>query len=226
MASKCASCGYSDQRIERPSLIVCEGQADSAFVRKLIKARSIPDVFQVHATQDLADGGLDGLGDYLDVALGGFRVTPRSLVLVFDSEDKPDSRFDAICSILESRGLPKPNRPMEIVRGESLALAVSLLPQADRPGNLETFILGALEDKYRDVLDCIDENLACAGLELQLGKRDKARLTCLIASIAIKGKPDLTLKPWLEKSFCPLDFNHPSFNELAGLLFDDRLHFS
>ncbi|MEJ8573807.1 DUF3226 domain-containing protein [Microbaculum marinum] len=86
--------------IEKGKLILCEGNADEAFLRAIIRKRNLGDV-SIRNTSDPDQtkvGGISRFGD-LFLAITTFRgfENVTDILVVCDSDDDPEGNFNSIC---------------------------------------------------------------------------------------------------------------------------------
>jgi hypothetical protein len=213
-------------------LILCEGIEDAAFLRALIRNRSL-GAFDVRAVEDV--GGSSGIGGFAKALTATVTQTGfpniRSLVLAADSDQQHGKAFSGICA-----QIAKANRDQNVsglfsipntsyrISGGNPRVIILLLPAESTNGALETLLLRALTGKpqYNEALACIEEFVDCAGIlhganRWHYSKLDKVRLHALI-SVTNKKNPALGLgKLWAQySSFISLE--DPAFDDIATSL--------
>jgi hypothetical protein len=223
-----------DGHVAAPYAIICEGSADRAFITRLLQARwGVTDISVrcTHQKGERGCGGRDALTESLR-ALDAVRSTipgaVRGIAIVFDSDDEPQKSFEAIINSIKAAKLsyPLPAKPLEVMPSTTSApsIAIALLPWVDRTGHLDELIFESLRESHRDLLQPIDDFQAATNHRTghwKAGKKSKMRLRCMIAA-SHEPDPSLALSFLLESSSCPVDFYHPSFNQLTDFLEDFR----
>ena len=108
------------------------------------------------------------------------------------------------------------------VKAGKPAIAITLLPWIDKPGNLDALIFDALSGSHSDLLNPIADYRTATAHRTKgwkVGSQAKMNLRCMIAA-SHEPDPGLSLAYLLEGSKCPVDFNHTCFDQLMSF-FDD-----
>ncbi len=170
-------------------VVLCEGAADQAFLRDLARLRGGFPEFDM-----LPSGNFHG-ADAFKGMLGALRGAGRGfsslsgILIIADSTDAPSIVFGNIQKqISQSRGYPVPAALSHIARGNSgePSVFVTLLPDDDSPGALETLAARYLIQQNPWVQRCLDSYLSCGQIEVNkwpAEKRDKAKFHCLVAAL-------------------------------------------
>jgi hypothetical protein len=185
--------------LQHEYVILCEGRADKAFLKKLIGARGIKPDFDIPFPEELDE--LSGSGRAL-ASVSAFAEMLRTLrgnpmafsrikgvLLVADSASDPTAVFNAVCARIREAGqYGVPTKPLETVpstKGHP-ATCVLLIPDDKHAGGLETLCLQHLRVKLPSVYNCAEKYLACDDIKAltwkSREKQDKARLQCIIAA--------------------------------------------
>jgi hypothetical protein len=185
--------------LERDIVLLCEGYADQAFFRTLLKQRNTIPKFDVpfpEARKDLFNEteplhGKGSFGKMLKALRGDARSYSRlkGILIVADSGKCPDATFKEVCGkIKEAGGFDDPSEPMKPtapVAGHP-AVAVALIPDEIRCGSLETLCMEAIAIDRAWIMGCVTTYLSCGDI-MALGwspeTRDKALLQCMIAAV-------------------------------------------
>lgn len=165
-------------------LILCEGDADSAFLRNLQEHRkSFPNV-QIQHT-----GGINGLTGFLN----GLYLDPlvkqlKGILVIFDTADDADVTFRKIKKQIASTEFKSPAKLFDIKPKATIDdipyITVTLIPDDQTPGGLETLCNVYLESKYSWIKQCINAFLSCGSSTASTWsaeKLDKSRFAAMIA---------------------------------------------
>lgn len=207
-----------------PRLIVCEGGADAAFLRALIKARDLPE-FHIRNPQDrgeMARGGIDQIGDYM----AGFYITPgfaqlTEILIIANSDINPITNFQKVCAQVAAVSTFKfevPITPLKRTAGVP-GVTIALLPWHDEPGNLESFCLEAAKFASPAASACVEIFATCTGAEtwVEQTKRGKMKLRSILAA-QHKRDPFIGIgKVWREAAHL-IPLSHSSFDRLSSIL--------
>ena len=217
-------------RLEHDVVLLCEGQADQNFLRKLTEKRGgFPEFDTLPPTAE--HSGATNFGRMLQALRGdriGFSRIKR-VVIVADSGSDPQTTFDSIClQISGVGGYPVPMRPSNVVvpNNDHPGVAIMLLPDDTSAGALETLCVRALDAKHSGVLECVSDFLQCGTITAHRWspeKLDKSRYHCIVAACN-HDDPSRTVS-WAFRSPNPLvDLDDACFNnvvERLRLLFAD-----
>jgi hypothetical protein len=194
-------------RIERPHLLLVEGEEETRFWNALLRTRARSDV-QVHAV-----GGKFGLnpGFGAVVRTSGF-ADVTWLGIAQDADDDPGATFDRVCNVVTREGLPRPTASWVCV-GSSPAVVALVLPDGVLEGDLEALVWQSVESEPSAA--CVLDYFAC----LQACGRPlprqihKARIHAHLAALE---RPDCRLGEAAEIGLLPL--NSPAFDRLVALI--------
>jgi hypothetical protein len=212
----------SPAAIKEPWVIVCEGDADKFFFRKLLALNDIIGVEAPFPTKS-DEGGigqfarfLQGLERYFDLLTG--------VVLVADSTNDRNKIFRDVCKKIKQANrdgsldypIRKELKKIEGKAGRAPSVVVITLP-IDGAGGLETLCVEALSRRYPKVRKCVESFLKCSGVDKwgNQEKIDKARFQALIAG-GNKDDPNKSLKNMLDYDLIPLD--HGCFKSVVDFL--------
>src|ERR1035437_4985743 len=170
-------------------LVLCEGDSDVAFFRKLTKERGIEGFMVVCGRGE--DGrclGESGFERYLMALRGGAASGPpvRGIVIVRDSDSDAGAAYGSIKRMLKRvPEMPVPDAPLQTKKAYGMSLGIVLIPGSDRKGNLDTLLLDCLvHDNTEQIVRCADEFARCAGAETwSAGHFSKLKLRCILAGI-------------------------------------------
>jgi hypothetical protein len=221
----------SNFSIQKPYLILCEGDRDRAFFREIISKRTdVPKDYEPTDPKYLGflSGGNSRWKSCLDalVATSGFD-TLKGLIIAADNDDKPKESFNNILSALNNAaswpGPPEgryavPGAPWQIEKGPP-AIAIMMMPRRRMRGSLDTLCVKAAQTQIsKKTKQCIDSYSRCAKFEsLPASKEAKAKLRALIACSHRKD-PELSFgKVWDE---CPdlIPVTDSLFDQIAKFL--------
>ncbi len=157
--------------IDKPRLLVGEGDDEVSFFRALVAACHLDDV-QVEKT-----GGKDGLRLYL-------RELPNrpgyerlvALGITRDADDDCVVAFQRVCTLLGAAGFSSPPAAGQVVYGP-LRVGVFILPDNGRPGMLEDLCLDSVAAD--PAFPCLAAYFQCVlhSANRQPGNAAKARCT-------------------------------------------------
>jgi hypothetical protein len=199
-------------------ILLCEGPADQNFFRELIKKRNLPefDILPVH--------GKDGFREMLKSVRGNPRgfSRVRGVLIVADSGDDPSNTFKNIKRQIKAHGYPVPPSLSAVASPtvDHPAVSVTLLPNNEEPGSLETLYVQELISRDAWISTCVDDFLQCEKIDAgnwPPEKRDKARFQCIIAA---RNREDPTRTAAHVYSRTPqlIDVMAPCFNEVVERL--------
>jgi hypothetical protein len=187
-----------------PYLMLCEGQSDNRFFKKLCESRErkIPE-FQFlfppspeESKDSQHDGvalyGKDGFVNMLAVLNSIFEFKPevveaiRGILLVIDACDDATKAFSDLRDQIAAAGkFGVPNGPVEIARSaDRPPISVLVVGNEANKGGLESLCFAALADTKQKEAGCLEQFLTCCELTentWNAEKFDKTRLACLIA---------------------------------------------
>ena len=195
------------QRIESDVQLLVEGRDSKGFFDALIRHLGLTNV----QIQDF--GGVTDLRSFLRALVNGpdFSLV-TSIGIVRDAETSSTGAFESVQGSLKGVELPVPEAAGQLA-GDRPAVAVMILPGANRPGMLETLLNETLRgDK---VQACIDNFFRC--VEEHCGERvhrpHKARAH---AYVATKRDPHLSIGDAALRRYWNLD--HRALQPLHAFL--------
>jgi len=186
-------------------VILCEGAADRSFLNKLLEIRQINDFDLPDNDQLGKHEGWQSFGHKLSALAGDPSAYSRikGVLVIADSSDSAENRFDEICQKIGSdgpfvaNGFAKPLSSNVIAHQASghPSISIMFIPP-DRAGSLESICADAILAECSWIAACLESYLSCDKIDvLNWGaeKRDKARLQCLIAALN-KNDPNKSLR--------------------------------
>ena len=209
------------------AIVISEGQADDAFLKKLIEARQIANLEVVPAVkpESYGHGGFQRRLEGLKIR--GVEQN-KAIIIVADNDEYPDRAFSNIqVQIRDAGDYNVPRNPYELsARGKLPPIAVVMLPSGGQQGSLDSVCLSAVDAKYDRQLQCVNAIVKCIGAtEETWGKVQLAKLKiqCLL-SVICSGDPYTPLKcAWLVEArkgrtgdIFPL--NNAAFDSIADFL--------
>jgi hypothetical protein len=210
-----------------PRLVVCEGRADEAFLRALIKARQLPErhIRSGEDSDTTARGGIDAIGRLLEgipVWSGFSRI--ESIVVVVDADDDPLANFARVREqIARLQIYPIPDAPLIVAKADAAtgmpSIMIAILPWVDRKGSLETLCLTAALSISEPMAACTAAFARCTSAEAwdQQGKKDAMMLRSLLAASHRKNPAIGLGHVWRDAAhLIPLD--HPAFDNITDIL--------
>lgn len=171
-------------------VLLCEGDADKNFFRKLLQKRPGLPKFDIPFPFE----GLGGKAAFASMlrAIRGDRhgfARIRGVLIVADSADDPAASFRTIRDqIREAEGYGVPTAPLEVTHGSAgyPPLAVMLLPDEATPGGLETLCIQEMVPKTPWITPCVEQFLRCDQIQAHTWppeKLDKARYHSMVAAL-------------------------------------------
>ena len=194
--------------VQRPNLLIVEGQDEKRFFTSLLEHLQITDV------EIRPIGGKHVLRRELRLLtspLPGFENV-RSLGIVRDADTDPAAAFRSICQALNEVGLAVPERCLE-PSGSRPRVAAMVLPSEGVPGSLETLCVEAVRDDK--AMPCVEGYFDCLKKQGFPESCDdpKARTRVFIAS---RGMDARLLGEAAEAGVWP--WGSPAFDEAKGFL--------
>jgi len=212
------------EQISSSLLILCEGDADIEFLRRLLRIRGILG-FDVICGRG-RDGrcmGESGFRLFFEAISGGAASGPtvKGIIIVRDSDKDGGASFGKVKAMLKAiPRAPVPERVLEIRKsGGFPAVGVLLVPWYDRPGTLDTLLLDCISHEHADMVQkCTDEFARCAGAEgWHVCHLSKMKLRCILAALT-KGNPGMSVALSLQRTDCIFDVTHASIDLIADYL--------
>ncbi|MFN8515565.1 MAG: DUF3226 domain-containing protein [Thermomicrobiales bacterium] len=163
--------------IERPNLLMVEGEEEERFWNALLRVRARNDI-QVQAV-----GGKYSLTTNLPSATRarGFAQV-RRLGVAQDADDDAGAAFDRICGALVIAGLSVPRRSWAIAAGSPEVVAL-VLPDGHNPGDLESLVWESVAGEA--AVSCVESFMTClveANIPLPR-QQSKARVHAYLATL-------------------------------------------
>ena len=198
-------------QIQKPYVLIVEGQDDSHFFEALVSVLNLAMELQIIQLR-----GRDNLRGQLNAVRLASRTEETaftSLGIVLDCEENPAATAQMIRHALTDADLPAPN-DAHIAEGHNPQVAYMLLPDKRTPGMLEDLCLRAFENDQ--ALECVDEYIQCLterNVFLSENDESKAKVRAFLAS---KEKAETRLGIAARKSWWP--WNDPAFEEVKMFL--------
>jgi hypothetical protein len=208
-------------KIEKPFLLLCEGQADKIFFKNIIQKRLDFSEVDIPEFENFPNGQ-HNFGKMLRSIRGdqyAFQEILKGIIIVSDSTDNPKNQFKNICTqIKEIGGFEIPKNLLEpAYTKDSPGITVMTLPDEETTGCLETLCIRAIIDKNPWIESCLDSFLKCEKIEVNTWsaeKKDKARYQCLVAALN-KKDPSKTLSYAFNGNKPFIDINSSRFDNVA-----------
>lgn len=201
--------------INGPWVVVCEGDADRAFVRALLEANNI-DGFDTPFPQQSDQGGVDRFPNMLmSLAVHLDKLSGGGVLIIADSKNDENKSFKAVCRKIKEANkkgflnYSVPATANAVVKPtgtiDNPAVAVLMLPGWGDVGALETLCFRALAKKSAKIRACVEVYIKCCGVDgwSDHEKMDKARLQAFIAGYN-RDDPNKALKYALQKGLIPM----------------------
>lgn len=190
-----------------PVVILTEGEADDAFVKKLIEDNGLGIgnfiIREVHG-----DGGNTNFWKRIKTIRTASQPMVlrncEAMVIIADNDDSPADQFELIRNQIEIANegavaddlFGVPQNPLIPAR-QSLSLPpvyILMLPWGNEAGCLETLCLSAINPAYAHHITCVDDIFKCVGAGAwSTTMQAKFRVQCLLSSICT-GDPYTHLK--------------------------------
>ena len=182
--------GPGNFRIEKPRLLLVEGNDDNQFFRRLIERR--------HGVNEMQQTGLQierfaeaaklsaFLANVISPALERSALPVRAIGIVRDADSSYGSAFQNVQGALRHANLPVPNAPLEnangaLRNGYHISMVTYIMPDNNSPGDLESLCLEAVRDA--PAAPCVDNYFECLKSVGDIPRQEsKARLRAFLAS--------------------------------------------
>jgi hypothetical protein len=176
-------------RLEAELVLLCEGEADRQFFRKLVEKRSGFPKFDIPFPNGQLYGN-SAFGRMLE-AIRGNKIAfarIRGVLIVADSTDDPGKVFELVRNQIQAvGGYGVPSKISEVASATDYpGVEIMLLPNENTPGALETLLAQEITDREPWVSLCLDQFLRCDKIEAHswpAERRDKARFHSLVAAL-------------------------------------------
>jgi hypothetical protein len=140
--------------ISLPKMLLVEGQDEGHLFAKLLEHLSLAD--QIHVASFDGIKKLTTALRTLIMNTGHERL--NALGVVRDAELDADGAFQSVCHSLHEAGLPVPNAPLNMVRGD-VGVGVAILPVGKPCGKLEDVCLESVADD--PAMPCVEDFFRC-----------------------------------------------------------------
>ncbi len=210
------------KKFTEPFFILCEGAADEAFLRYLLEVRGIAHSFQIGSP-----GGNYGFGNSaFGAALDGSTLVPgfqdvKAILVLTDCDEDPDAAFKFVREqITEQTSFNAPRALLEIVETIDLPkLVVGMIPFDNVCGNLESYIVRAMEQTWGDVKISADRHLADTPAAVwRHCKQSKSIMQCMIAVLHLEDPNKSLAWIWSDNEEFRDMLRHPTFDGLSEYL--------
>jgi len=217
-----SKCGKTPRDYKKQYLILGEGTTEQNFFYHLLKKNNLLDNY----TTDYA-GGFDNLVNYLESIKNSedFIDNVKAVLLVADNDDiNGSNRFDILQSRLRNTncwGIPDtPLQLVDAIESNLPKLAIMMLPEAGKDGNIETLCLESALHKWPDIKDPLNIYInQSPAATWNISQISVAKMECLLGAVC-KDKPEHSLHNIfyydLSDKYVPL--NHPCFEQIIQYL--------
>lgn len=210
-------------RIESGFILLGEGDADRRFFQKLVSARGIkPELAVPFIGSARQFNGNTAFSEMLAALQGTMAAFTRvkGIMIVADSGSDPGKTFRLVRRQVHDAGFPTPDKLDEAAFDEGRpAILVSLLPDAETAGALESLYAQEIINRHEWIADCVESYLHCDQIEAHawpIEKRDKARYECMVAALN-KEDPSRAVSVALRNPPV-VDIMSPIFDDIAARL--------
>ena len=226
VSNPCPACGktLSPEDIKRSVVVVCEGAAETEFVKHLYKKRGGTGIdFARHA------GGKTGFGERLK-SLGSNRAISqvKCMALIRDTDEDAAAALQEMVDQI-GRDDVQAVKPYPIpdalgVRALGLGAApdvvIQTLPSIGQIGTLETLLFPAFEVAHGGVAHAVRDFLSdtLSKPYPTQGQRSKAELSCMLACVCDKDPAAAVSALWQSKKNLLGLLDDPVFDDLADFL--------
>lgn len=196
-------------RIERPCLLLVEGEDDRAALEPLIQFIGLYGAIQI-----VPVGGKHEFARVIKALreLPDFDAVVQALGVVCDADDNPRGAFQRIQNAFKRAGLPVPRRAATIT-AELPHTGVLVVPAANQQGSLEDVFWSSLEQDPRT--GCIAKLIECVGESgFPVRQVNKAQLYAYLA--VHHERSGLRIGEAVQAGF--FDFDHPAFEPFRQFL--------
>lgn len=179
----------SNFRIEKPRLLLVEGNDDNQFFRRLIERRhGVSEIQQtgIQIDQFAEAAKLSAfLANVIVPALARVPLPARAIGIVRDADSSYGSAFQSLQGALRHANLPVPNAPLENAQGaldggDDISVVAYIMPDNGSPGDLETLCLNAVRDA--PAMPCVNRYIECLQSINHIPRQEsKARLRAFLA---------------------------------------------
>jgi hypothetical protein len=164
--------------ITKPKLLLVEGQDEVFIFTELLKTMNLDQNVDVREV-----GGKDQFPNKIHdlQSVSGYGLV-KSLGILRDADDNPESAFQSVCSVLDKVKLPIPIAPLQPKIGPP-QVTVMIIPDEHSKGMLETVYLETVRDD--PAMTCVDEFFDCLKEKrdpLSENAIPKARVRAFLAS--------------------------------------------
>jgi hypothetical protein len=193
-------------------IILGEGGADEAFIRCLIKVRSLGNFeYRVPDQAKEQHWGKDGFHTRLKAMVLERGILERSaVIIVADNDSDPANAFKHVQDQIAAAGLQPPaavQAKTQPANGFS-ALSVLMIPSVGHQGCLENLLLASGAEKYKDQLGCVNQYVECVKAQKwAVSDLAKLKMRCLLSAL-YEENPCISLTVALQKDgekLFPLD---------------------
>jgi uncharacterized protein DUF3226 len=208
----------SDERFEKPWLLLCEGKGDRLFYQNLLKTHNCGDNFSIHSPE--RDGsGRSEFGRFLRThSKDETFITSVKAILVVSDYDTDDSFAEVQRELGKAKEFPVPDSERVPKRQAGRPCVVVLMIPIGTKGNLESLCLPAAYSKW-SLKDDLDRFVAkTPASEWSIGKQAKMRMQTILAATN-KKRPDSGFASHFSSSDeykIPLD--HQCFGDIVSFI--------
>lgn len=143
----------SSIKIEKPRLLIVEGEDENRFFNSLLSSLGIANI------QVMPIGGKTKIRENLGLVRKDARShVLESIGIVRDADDDPDSAFQSVCDSLKMNGFSVPASEFEFTN-EKPRIGVVILPGNNAKGTLEDLCL--MSEKDNPGMSCVEQYFEC-----------------------------------------------------------------
>ena len=212
----------SNFRIEKPRLLLVEGNDDNQFFRRLIeRRRGVNEIQQTGLQIDrFAEAAKlsSFLANVIAPAIERSMLPVRSIGIVRDADTCYGSALQSVQGALRHANLPVPNAPLEnahgaLGNGADISVVAYIMPDNNSPGDLESLCLEAVRGV--PAMPCVSRYFDCLQSIGHVPRQEsKARLRAFLAS----HPDDPTLLTGNALAAGVIPWNSPAFDDVHKFL--------
>jgi len=142
----------------------------------------------------------------------------RGVLVVADSDDKPDAQFLSMSAALDDAEFPAPSKTFSI-EGDPLRTAIFIMPREGQDGTLEHILLEAVLAEKPQLQECLDDFLGCTGTAAHGSENQKAkmRMSSLVSALCIDNPWASAAMMWNSKGN-PVPIESRCFKHISDFL--------
>lgn len=201
-------------------VLLCEGEQDRSFFRKLIEARNLPSYEVITPRLDQDPGGVRGFASRLRaLRVESCFADVKGLLVMVDNDLDPRAAFALARRQMVEAGYPAPEGPFQLAGDDAgVSVMVGALPGESESGRLETLCIEAFSSLHPEIAECVRQLCACAGTaSWPQHKLEKMQMRAMLATCC-KDDPNTSLAHAWSRKAEMIPLQHRCFDRVADLL--------